>query len=127
MLLVDSCGWLEYLTDGLLADAYAPLIEGDAELLVPAIVFFEVYKFIKRSRGEEAALLVAAQLQRHKVVDLDSVLAMEAADCGIDHGLAMADAVVYATSLHHGAQLVTSDRDFKGLAGVRWIPKGEPG
>jgi hypothetical protein len=33
--LVDTCGWIEWLTNGLLADDFAPYMENPAELLVP--------------------------------------------------------------------------------------------
>ena len=31
-VLVDTCGWIEWLTDGLLADAFAPYLADPAEL-----------------------------------------------------------------------------------------------
>jgi predicted nucleic acid-binding protein len=37
------------------------------------------------------------------------------------HGLAMADAIVYATAQDHGAQLVTGDADLKDLPGVVYV------
>jgi predicted nucleic acid-binding protein len=123
MVLTDSCGWLEHFTDGPSAGKYAALIEGDERPLVPVIVLYEVYKFLRRTHGEETALVVAAQLHKGEVANLDAPLVMEAADFSLDHGLAMADALVYATARHHNAELVTSDADFAGLPGVRLIPK----
>ena len=123
MILVDSCGWLEYFTEGPLAQAYAPFVEREAAVLVPVIVLYEVYKVLKRHRGEETALLAAAQLQQNEVVDLDSALVLEAADCALEHRLAMADALVYATARHHDAELISSDADFQGLPGVCLVPK----
>jgi predicted nucleic acid-binding protein len=43
---------------------------------------------------------------------------LTAADVSIDHGLAMADAIVYATAQAHAAHMVTADADFAGLSGV---------
>ncbi len=57
MNLVDSSGWLEYYTGGNRANDYAPYLEEAANLITPAIVIFEVYKWIRRERSEEAALL----------------------------------------------------------------------
>jgi len=124
MLLIDSCGWLEYFTEGPLAESYGPFVERKEAVLVPVIILYEVYKLLKRRRGEETALLAAAQLQQHEVVDLDSTLVLEAADHALEHHLAMADALVYATARHHGAELISSDADFQGLPGVHFIPKG---
>ena len=50
-------------------------------------------------------------------------MVVEAKNSWLDHAPAMADALVYATARHHGAELVTSDADFAGLPGVRLIPK----
>jgi predicted nucleic acid-binding protein len=46
-----------------------------------------------------------------------------AADICGQHKLATADAIIYATALNHGADLVTCDAHFDGLRGVTLIPK----
>ena len=46
---------------------------------------------------------------------VDESLALEAADLSLARGLAMADAIIYATAQRHGAKLVTADTDFEGL------------
>ena len=55
-------------------------------------------------------------MQKTSVVDLDQFLALSAGDVSIDHGLAMADAVIYATAQTKGIQMVTADGDFAGLS-----------
>lgn len=35
----------------------------------------------------------------------------------------MADSIIYATALAHGALLITSDSDFEPLPGVRFLEK----
>jgi predicted nucleic acid-binding protein len=57
-------------------------------------------------------------MQKTTVVELDQYLALTAADVSIEHGLAMADAIVYATAGAKGADLVTADSDFEGLPGA---------
>ncbi len=116
MILVDSSGWIEYFTDGPLADEFAPYLENLAEVITPTIVIFEVYRVIRRQRSEEAATAAVAQMQKTSVVDLDQFLALSAADVSIDHGLAMADAIVYATARTKGVDMVTGDADFAGLS-----------
>jgi predicted nucleic acid-binding protein len=74
-----------------------------------------VYKVVRRDLSEERAIEAVAAMHRAEVVVLDESLAIEAADLSLAHGLAMADAVVYATALRHGATLVTGDSDFDGL------------
>ncbi len=127
MLVVDSCGWLEALTAGPLADVYREAIESTAprNVFVPAVVLYEVYKVVKARRGEAVALEAALRLRQHPLVPMDEALAMQAADAAIAHGLAMADALVFASARRCNARLLTSDADLKGLPGVHFIPKPE--
>ena len=120
-ILVDSSGWVEFFSGGLLADRYAALMKDTAQLVTPTIVLYEVYKKIKRERGEEAALLVAGCLNATKVIPLTESIALLAADLSLHHGLAMADAIIYATSLEEKAQVVTSDADLKDLPNVVYL------
>lgn len=115
MILVDSSGWIEYLADRPLADRFAPYLEGREPLLVSAVAVHEVYRVIRRDLSEERALEAVTALRRATVAPVDESLALEAADVSLAHGLAMADAIVYATARRHGATLVTGDTDFEGL------------
>ena len=123
MRLVDSSGWLEYLTDGSLADEYAHYLGDLDEVLTPTVVLHEVYKWVRRERSEEEALMVAAQVQKSCIAPLSSTIALTAADLSIEHGLAMADSIVYATAVVGGVEVVTSDRDFESLPGVVYLKK----
>lgn len=123
MKVVDSSGWVEFLSDGALADQWSRHLEDLAQVLTPTVVLFEVYRWVKRERGEPEALAVAAQLEKTRLVPLTPTIALTAADYGLEHGLAMADAIVYATAAIHRAGLVTSDRDFAALPGVTYLEK----
>ncbi len=48
---------------------------------------------------------------------------MWAADVSLEHGLPMADAMVYASAQANRALLVTLDADFKGLPDVEYLGK----
>jgi len=121
--LVDSSGWLEFFTDGPLAQAYASHLRNPQEVVTPTVVLYEVYKVIKRQRTEEEALAAAAQVGKTRVVALDDQVALTAADLSLAHHLAMADAIVYATALMQGATLLTSDSDLASLPGVTYLRK----
>lgn len=123
MILVDSSGWLELFTDGPLAGEYLRYLESLEEVVTPTLVLHEVYKVIKRERGEEDALTAAAHMAQTRLVSLNESLALTAADVGLEHQLAMADSIVYATALVMGAELITSNADFSGLPGVTYLPK----
>ena len=121
MLLVDSSGWIEFFTDGPLADLYAKYLKDPTKLKTPTIVVYEVYKKIKREKTEEEALLAVSALHRTSIIELSESISLLAADLSLKHGLPMADAIVYATALEENCRVVTSDTHFKGLKGVIFI------
>jgi predicted nucleic acid-binding protein len=123
LIVVDSSGWLEFLTDGVLADDYSRHLSEPAAVLTPTIVIYEVYKHAKRLLAEEDAIDAVAAMQKTRVVPLTDELALLAADLSLAHRLPMADAIVLATAQAHGAEVVTSDADFAGVPGVTYIPK----
>jgi predicted nucleic acid-binding protein len=120
-LLVDSSGWIEYFSGGPLAERYGSYLRRPAELVTPTIVVYEVYKKIKRERGEELALRVTASLTATEIIPLTESIALLAADVSLQYGLAMADAIVYATARDQEAHVVTSDADLKDLPGVVYL------
>ena len=120
-VLLDSSGWIEFFTGGPLAEKYAPYLTSRYQLIMPTIVLYEVYKKIKRERGEETALLFAGRLSATQVVQLTESIAFLAADMSLKHGLAMADAIVYATARDQEAEVVTGDADLKDLPGVVYV------
>jgi len=120
-LLVDSSGWIEFFTGGPLAERYAAYLASRYDIITPTIVLYEVYKKIKRERGEETALLLSGRLNATHVIQLTESIAYLAADLSLRHGLAMADAIVYATAKDQEAEVVTGDADLKDLPGVVYV------
>lgn len=123
MHVVDTCGWIEWLTDGALADNYAPYLANSDELVVPTLVQFELYKWCLREKDEASALDVIGLTELCQVRALDTRIALSAADIAARHKLAMADAIVYATAQAVGGQLFTSDAHFELLPEVTYWPK----
>ncbi|HJT15826.1 MAG TPA: type II toxin-antitoxin system VapC family toxin [Thermoanaerobaculia bacterium] len=123
MILVDSSGWVEYFVDGPLADAYAARLRTPANLITPTIVLYEVYKRLQRDLTPRHANTAVAAMRRTEIVPLDAELALRAADLSMAERLSMADAIVLATARARGAELVTSDADFKNVTGVTYLSK----
>ena len=67
-----------------------------------------------------ADLFVSAAL-RHTVVPVDQEIALSAAAISNQHGLAMADALLYATAEKLAAEFVTSDTHFKNFPRVTLV------
>jgi uncharacterized protein with PIN domain len=96
VVLVDTCGWIEWLTEGPLAEAFGRHLAATHELLVPTLVQYELAKWVTRERDEALAMEVIGLTQQAQVVELDTTLALAAAATALEHRLALADAVVYA-------------------------------
>ena len=115
MNIVDSSGWLEYFADGSNAAVFAPLIEKQAQLLIPSIILYEVFKVIMQQRGEGQALQAMAIMQQGEIIDITAEIAINAANISVSFKLPMADSLIYAISLLYKATLYTQDSDFKNL------------
>ena len=124
--VVDSSGWLEYLADAANADFFAAAIESPGTLIVPSISILEVFKWVLRERGEDAALQAVALMQQGNVVDLDVAQAIRAAKLGLEHKLPLADSVILATARAYDAVLWTQDADFEAVDGVKYQLKPRP-
>jgi toxin FitB len=123
MIIVDSCGWLEWFTNDRLADEYEKYLADQDNILMPAIVLYEVYKILKRESGEEKALLATGYMKNTVVIPFDEVLALAAADIALKENLAMADAIIVATARANNCKIITSDSDLKDQPGVEYLPK----
>lgn len=123
MTLVDSSGWIEFFTEGPLANAYAAHLKDLARVVTPTIVLYEVYKIVKRQHSEEQALTAVAQMGKTRLVPLTDAVALTAADVSLTSRVAMADAIVYATALTESAKLVTGDATLGALPGVLFLKK----
>jgi len=69
----------EYFAAGGNAGFFAAAIENTADLIVPTLSLYEVFKKIVRQRSESEALQAVAVMQQGRVTDLDSRTALQAA------------------------------------------------
>jgi predicted nucleic acid-binding protein len=125
--IVDSVGWIAYLTDAPLADEYEKYVASPDDLVTPAVVLYEVYKHAVLSSGEHGGRLALAAMVKTQVIPLSGGLAVSAAQVSVRHKLPLADSVIYATALATGATIVTSDAHFEGLPQVEFIPRHPTG
>ena len=123
MRLIDTSAWIEWLMASPTGKAVASKIPVRDEWLVPTLVQLELAKWLTRELGEDKTDQVVAFTQMCTVAPLDTKIALAAAEMCRTHKLATADAIIYATALEHGADLVTCDAHFDGLPGVTLISK----
>jgi toxin FitB len=127
VLVVDSSGWIEFFADGPLADRVQPYLVAAERIVTPAVVLYEVYRWARRTGTDPVAMSIVAQLEQTQLVPADSAVALTAAELGLEHQLAVADAFVLATARLRGCDLVTADSDFRGLPGVVLIEADDEG
>ena len=123
MNIVDSSGWLAYFADESNAKHFLTPLNDPDSLVVPTISIYEVFKVVLREATENEALQAVAAMQKGKVIDLTTSLAMTASKLSITHNLPMADSIILATAKAYEATLWTMDSDFKGIRGVKYFAK----
>jgi predicted nucleic acid-binding protein len=121
--VVDSSGWVEYLTKGGKGPIFRPVIQETQNLIVPTITIYEVFKRVVLLKGAETALEIAGVMSQGLEVGLDRKIAIDAAYISIERKLSMADSIILATAQAYDAILWTQDAHFKDIAGVRYIEK----
>jgi len=123
MALIDTCGWIEWLTNGTLCDQYEPYFQRINTIIVPTSIQYELYKWVARHNGIQLALEAIALTEQAKIIPLSTPLALSAADFSAELKLSFADAIIYATARFHQVALVTSDNHFKDLPAVTSFTK----
>jgi toxin FitB len=118
--VVDSSAWLEYFAAGPNAGFFSEAIENTAQLIVPSICLYEVFKRIVQQRTENDALQAVAVMQQGLVADIDAPTALSAARVSLDAHLPMADSLMLAIARHQKALLWTQDSHFEGIENVRY-------
>lgn len=118
-LVLDSSCWLEVFDGGARAALFEPAAAAPEKLIVPVITVYEVFKYLARVKGSEPATRAALYMQRGRVIDIDSAIALAAAA----NGLPMADSLIYATAQAFAAEVWTQDAHFQKLAGVRYFAR----
>lgn len=121
--VVDTSAWIEWLDGSALGKKLGKQLPDKTRCIVPTIVQLELSKWLVRELGEDEADQVIAYTQKCVVVPLDTAIALLAADLHREYKLAAADAIVYATARHVGAELLTCDAHFENLPDVVFFPK----
>ncbi|MBI5036912.1 PIN domain-containing protein [Candidatus Micrarchaeota archaeon] len=115
-ILVDTSVIISYLkgnttesTDRILASN---------ENVISLITYFEVLKFLYKTRQGHELEFFKQKIQQYDTRPLNPKICETAAKLVHTHGLCTADALIYATAIENGIGLITSDTDLKGKPGV---------
>lgn len=127
MKLPDTCIWIEALAGTQTGQRYYAMLQQTSALIVPTLVQYELRRWCLRAlrsgMAEDVADRAIAATRAAHIVTLDESTALYAAELAQAHGLATADALIYATALRAKAELVTCDAHFAGLPGVSYHAK----
>jgi predicted nucleic acid-binding protein len=123
--VLDSSAWIECLDDGPNTRHFAPILKKLPDIIVPSIVITEVRKVILAQRSANDAQTVTDAMIAAIVVDIDPMIATQAADLFIKYKLPIADSLIYAVTLRHNATLWTQDAHFQGLPHVKFFAKSK--
>ena len=121
--LVDTCGWIEWLTDGGLAEKFAPYLLNLDDVIVPTSIQYELHKWICREQNEVLARSIIALTQQANVIPLTESLALLSSVLSQRFKLSFADAIIYATAQQEEVKLITSDDHFQNLPNVQYFSK----
>lgn len=72
--------------------------------------------------NEEEAYNAISRMLVNTVISLDTNISVLTGELSIEHRLALADSIIYATARSYSATLWTQDSDFEGLEDVIYIP-----
>lgn len=123
MRVVDTSAWIEWTSETLLGRRLAPEIPKKDRWVVPTVVQYELVRWARRCFSDDAADKLLAHSTGCIVAPLDTRLAIRAVEYSRVHSLAMADAIIYATALDAGADLLTCDAHFADLPNVVYFAK----
>lgn len=121
--LIDTCGWIEWLTNGSLANNYERYFMHMDDIIVPTLIQYELYKWVCREKNMSTALEIIGMTESATIIPLDTNLALYAADISKKYKLVMTDAIIYASSQKNDAILITSDKYFINLPHVKFLEK----
>ncbi len=123
---LDSSAWIEIAHKGHNAQTFLKAAGDMSNVIVSTITFYEVWKYTVTHADQARAGLLIDLLQQATVIPPDTDISISAANLSIRHKTAMADSLIYATSLAHNATLWTQDDDFEDLPHVKYFPKIKP-
>ncbi|HTR12738.1 MAG TPA: type II toxin-antitoxin system VapC family toxin [Roseiarcus sp.] len=124
MRVVDTSVWIEWILSSSLGERLVPELPGNDQWVVPTIVQYELARWLAREMSDAAASRLIAFSTELVVTPLTTDIATKAAGFAAIHRLAMADAIIYATAVDTGADLLTCDAHFADLPRVVYFKKG---
>jgi predicted nucleic acid-binding protein len=124
MRVVDTSVWIEWIVGSPLGEMLSLELPKNDQWVVPTIVQYELSRWLTREMSDAVAARTIAFSTELVVAPLTTDIAMKAAAYAKIHGLATADAIIFATANDARADLLTCDAHFAKLPRVVYVAKG---
>jgi toxin FitB len=124
MRVVDTSVWIEWIVGSPLGETLARELPTNDRWIVPTIVRYELSRWLAREMSDAAAARAIAFSKELVVAPLTTDIATTAADYAKVHGLATADAIIFATANDARADLLTCDAHCAKLPRVVYVARG---
>jgi predicted nucleic acid-binding protein len=123
---LDTSAWLEYFNAGPHGPHMKSLLQGDEEVITPAVVAAQLIE-AARLRDVNSKEFLNFLESRSRVAPISGEIAriagkLNAARAPGDPDWSLLESLVLATARHHHARLVTADPAFAGLPQVDILP-----
>ena len=124
MRVVDTSAWIEWIVGSPVGETLAPELPTNDQWVVPAIVQYELSRWLTREMSDAAAVRAIAFSTELVVAPLTTDIATKAAAYAKVHGLATADAIIFATANRRARGPPHLRRAFRQTAARRLYRQG---
>ena len=117
IVLIDSWAWTEFFAGTKIGETVKTYVmDENQEILISSINLAEIYRLaLSRFDEQTAEKRRRSMLSRCFLIPVDEQIAVLGAKLGQQRDWGLADALIYATAIREGAQVMTGDHHFEGL------------
>jgi predicted nucleic acid-binding protein len=113
----DTSAWIEYFSGSRLGRLVKRYVDSSDTIFTPSIGLMEIkHKYQKEMKKWKSRIDFITE--RSLVIDIDTEIALLAADIKFKYKLHSIDALIYASSRKHKSILLTKDHHFQDLKDV---------
>ncbi len=122
-VLIDSWAWVEFFAGTEIGEKVkAYVMDADQEIVVSSINLAEIYRLaLDRFDEQTAEKRRRAMMARCYLIPVDEEIAVRGAKLRHERDWGLGDALIYATAVREGAEVLTGDPHFKGLKDVIFL------
>ncbi len=122
-VLIDSWAWVEFFAGSKTGESVKTYIMNETqEIIISSINLAEIYRLALDRFDEKAAeKRRSAMISRCYLIPVDEEIAINGARLRHGRDWGLVDALIYATAIQEGAEVLTGDPHFKELDNVIFL------